>query len=500
MEFRSTGPQSKGLIVAATGDSSPGPAIGPALKLLEETASAEHCYQPAGSSQFYDAPSGLPTYESFRNALELLLQHNPGGHEVALVWIDLLSLKREFYLRGWAGAESLARRIADALRENVDDTALLGRLNGQCFVLAMPAAKYDRRDRRRIQTVVDALNCVQTRTPEGDPQIASGVAFYPADTSSPDDLVRFASLAAMRAGYLRSSKAMSFQASMNSLLMRDYQLETEMSNGLRRGQFTTVYQPVVNLNDGALLTVETLIRWNHPVWGPVTPAEFVPVAERSGLINDIFDLTTRTALADAGQWKEAGLAVPVISVNASAVNLRREEFVSTVKRLLRESPLSSAKLTLEVTESVLFDDEDLFALRVRQLKEIGVQLAIDDFGTRYTGFNTLKHVPLDAMKIDKCFIRGIHSCRDTRALYQTIVAMARQLRLCTVAEGIETHAELETLRTIGCEAGQGYLIQRPVDALRFAQFLREWPGRKHKLGFGCAPFVSFAESEQDEAS
>jgi EAL domain-containing protein (putative c-di-GMP-specific phosphodiesterase class I) len=183
-------------------------------------------------------------------------------------------------------------------------------------------------------------------------------------------------------------------------------------------------------------------------------------------------------------WRDMGIRLPAITVNASAANVRSEDFVRTVNSIMGQFPIGSAGLELEMTESLAFEDEELFSARMKELKAIGARIAIDDFGTRYTGFNVLKELPLDTMKIDQCFIRGIDRSPGMRSLCQTILAMARQLRLRTVAEGIEEPGELETMREIGSDAGQGYLFQRPVPADEFAEFLREWPERKHGFGFG----------------
>jgi diguanylate cyclase (GGDEF)-like protein len=433
--------------------------------------------------QQYDSLSGLPNYDSFRKSLSVLLQDWPADRDVALIWIDLLDLRRQFLLYGWNSAEAVVRSVARVLRSAVDQTALLGRFSGRCFVIALPAAEAGGRDRRPIEALLGALRSALRQESKIEPQIAAGVAFFPADTTSIEDLVRFASLAASRAAYLKSSDPVSFQAGMNHLILRDYELEVEMQKGLEGGEFRVVYQPKVGLIDGKILGAETLIRWQHPKWGPVAPSEFIPVAERSGLIHRIFEMTLMHAVQDCRRWCSQGFSIPLVSVNASAENLRREDFVACVRRIARELPGSMASLELEVTESVLFADEDLFALRVRQLKEIDVRIAIDDFGTRYTGFNVLRNVKLDAMKIDKCFIEGINECKDTQVICQMIVAMARRLGMETVAEGIETHAELEALRAMGCETGQGYLFQRPVGMEQFMTFLQEWPERMREFGF-----------------
>lgn len=451
--------------------------------LLDEDADDALDRQILGYSQRYDIQTGLLNYPAFRVALAAQLKGDPAAREVALIWIDLVNLRREFTLWGWAGAEALARRVAGALRSVVDADALLGRIGGRSFLVAMRAGKSDKDGRRRIQLVMDSLLPLRVHGSEINPEVAAGVAFFPCDSESVEELVRFASLAATRAGYVRSRAVVAFHAGMNSLIMRDHLLEVEMRKGLEQDQFSLVYQPKVDLTTGQVLGAEALIRWNHPGWGQVTPTEFIPIAERSDLIHRIFDFSLRTALEQTRRWNDLGLWLPMVAVNASAVNVRRNDFARSVRSILGEIPIAPAQLELEMTESMAFDDEDLFTARVRQLKAIGVSIAIDDFGTRYTGFNVLKRVPLNAMKIDQCFIRGIDRSQDMRALCQTIVAMARQLKLRTVAEGIEERGELEVMRQIGCDAGQGYLFQVPAPAEEFGVFLREWPERMRSFGF-----------------
>lgn len=434
-------------------------------------------------SQRFDIQTGLLNHQAIQDELAGMLRNRADGREVALIWIDLVNLRREFSLWGWTGAEALARRVAGALRSVVDANALLGRVGGRSFLVAMEASKHDKAGRQRIQAVVNALTPVRSRGSETRPQVAAGVAFFPVDTESVEDLVRFASLAASRAGHVKSQAVIAFHSGMNSLIVRDHALEVEMRKGLDLGQFSLVYQPKIALNTGEVLGAEALIRWKHPQWGPVTPGEFIPIAERSDLIHRVFDLGLHTALEQMREWQNMGLRLPAIAVNASAANVRSDDFARSVRTIMTKNPIGIAELELEMTESLAFEDEELFTARMRQLKAIGVRIAIDDFGTRYTGFNVLKHLPLDTMKIDQCFIRGIDHSPGMRSLCQTIVAMARQLNLHTVAEGIEEQGELEVMREIGCEAGQGYLFQRPVPADEFAEFLREWPERKHGFGF-----------------
>jgi len=434
-------------------------------------------------SQRFDLQTGLLNHQAIQDALAGMLRNHGPAREIALIWIDLVNLRREFSMWGWTGAEALVRRVAGTLRSVVETDTQLGRVGGRSFLVAMHASKHDKADRQRIQAVVDAITPSRHLGSETRPEVAAGVAFYPVDTDSVEDLVRFASLAAIRATHVKNRTVVAFHSGMNSLIVRDHNLETEMRKGLDQGQFTMVYQPKIALATGEILGAESLIRWKHPEWGPVTTAEFIPIAERSDLIHRIFEFGLRGALEQVQKWQNMDLQVPIIAVNASAASVRLDDFARSVQAIMAELLVGKAELELEMTESLAFEDEELFTARMRQLKAIGTRIAIDNFGTRYAGFNVLKHFPLDTMKIDRCFIRGIDRSPGMRSLCQTIVAMARQLKLRTVAEGIEDPGELEVMRQIGCDAGQGYLFQPPVPADEFAEFLREWPHRKHGFGF-----------------
>ena len=437
-------------------------------------------------SQRFDTQTGLLNDQAFQQELTAMLRNPENRGDVALIWIDLVNLRREFSMWGWTGREALTRRVAATLRSVADSGALLGRVDGRSFLVAMQASKHDKTGRRRIQAVVDALAPARNPISGTRPEVAAGVAFFPIDTESVEDLVRFASLAAVRAEYVNSQAVVAFHAGMNSMMVRDYLVESEMRKALDQGQFYLTYQPKIDLRTGEVLGAEALIRWDHPKWGAVTPAEFIPVAERSDLIHRIFDFTLRTSLEQMQHWRNLGLSVPMMAVNASAANVRSEAFVHSVRTIMSELPLADMEVELEMTESLALEDEELFTARIRQLKSIGVRIAIDDFGTRYTGFNVLKHLPLDAMKIDQCFTRGIHHSAGMRSLCQTIVAMARQLKLRTVAEGIEEAGELKVMREIGCDAAQGYLFQPAAPAEEFAEFLRQWPRRRPGFGFDRA--------------
>ena len=461
------------------------PALTQAVQNLLEHVDYDLRRQIIAYADRHDVQTGLLNFHSFLAELDAVLRENPGT-EMAVAWFDVLNVRREFALWGVDASELLVRNVADALRSSAGNNALLGRFGARCFVLAIPGAKSEPAARHRLQELLNVLLGLGAGGLEPTPEVAAGVSFFPSDGCRAEDLLRYASLASARARYTRSASVLSFQPGMKKLLLRSHLLEVEMAKSLDRNEFSMLYQPKIDLNSGEVLGAEALMRWQHPEWGAVPPSEFIPIAERSNLIQRVFDFSLKSALENARRWIELGIAPNIISVNVSAANLRRDDFARRVRRLMAEYPIDSVQLELEVTETLLLDDEELFTARIRQLKTIGVSLAIDDFGTRYTGFNLLQRLPLDVMKIDRCFIRGIHRSSDMRTLCSTILAMARHMKLRTVAEGIEEPEELDVLQQIGCDAGQGFLFERPITAEAFTAFLRDWPQRRLSLPFGDA--------------
>jgi EAL domain-containing protein (putative c-di-GMP-specific phosphodiesterase class I)/GGDEF domain-containing protein len=474
----------------------------------DENQDLELCAKFQAYSARYDVETGLLGFRAFQEATTGLLEFaSTSQDQVALIWIDLLNLRREFTLAGWSGAEAMVGRVTKILREIAGPQAVVGRFNGRSFLLATLVSDCVEDGRRFAQLVADELMPPGRSVTPCAPEIAVGVAFSPADTLSAEELLRFGCLAASYAIQTRSSTVVAFQPNMNNLLIRDHEMEFELSKALEQCQLRVAYQPKIDLASGQLLGAEALIRWNHEKWGYIPPGDFIPIAERSGLIHRLFECVLRTALQDTRGWMSMGFNIPVIGVNASVANLRQKDFPFVVKRLLEELPIAPCELEIEVTESLLFEEEELFIERLHMLKQIGVRIAIDDFGTRYTGFDVLSRLPIDAMKIDKCFVRGIDRSPDMRALCLTVIAMARQLKMHTVAEGIEEVGELDVMQQIGCDAGQGFLFQKALPVDEFSAFMRTWPVFSSGFGFageddlevlGCALDATDSEMEEVE--
>jgi len=424
----------------------------------------------------YDPTTGLPNAVSFRSDLRrMLAEASAQDTEVALLWIDLNNMRREYSIGGDAGARRVVCALADALRTVPTDEELICRFSDRTFLLALRReAGFD----LRLEGILEAASHRHLRGSEGKPEIVSGVSFFPEHALAVDDLIRFACLAAGSALRTRSRNAVPFHPEMNEALLLERLLEKDLRIALNNNQMSLAYQPQIDLATGNILGVEALTRWKHPVRGFVSPAQFIEIAEHSDLIDEIFTHSLEGLLADVGTWRAMGIELPLIAVNASAANVRHEDFVSIVERELKRHPLGATQLEIEVTESLLMDDEKLFQERLEGLRSIGVRVSLDDFGTRYTGFNALKGLPLHAMKIDRCFVHGVDRSSQAQSLFRTIISMARHLKLATVAEGIEDMGELRALQKVGCHAGQGYLFQRPAPAEEMTRFIQQWPQRK----------------------
>ena len=339
----------------------------------------------------YDPLTGLPNQAFFRSSLrQMLTLSEDTGEGVALVWFDLLNLRREYAIGGDEGAERLVCTVSDSMRPWLESGELICRFSERVFLLAL---KRTAGTDARLRLVLEAVSQRHLRGSEGKPEIAAGVAYFPKHAGTAGDLMRFASQAAVSAARTCSRNVVEFQPSLNTALLNERDLEKDLRDALRADQLSLAYQPQIDLTTGNVLGVEGLTRWHHPVRGHVSPAEFIPVAEQSNLIHEIFSNSLRKLLRDAATWRKAGVHLSFVAVNASAANIRREDFAEIIERELAANPLHGTYLDIEVTESLLMDDEDLFVERLSALRAIGVHVSLDDFGTRYTSFNGLKSLP-----------------------------------------------------------------------------------------------------------
>ena len=262
-----------------------------------------------------------------------------------------------------------------------------------------------------------------------------------------------------------------FKPEMNVRAVERQSLENGLRHAMERQEFVLHYQPKMNLETGAIIGVEALIRWHHPQRGLVPPAQFIPIAEECGFIVPIGRWVLREACRQARAWQDAGLPPMRIAINVSAVELRAKDFVAGVRAILAETGLEPRYLELELTETFLMQDSKSTAAVLQALKDMGVQLALDDFGTGYSSLSYLKRFPIDTLKIDRSFVRDLTTDADDASIVSAVISMGKSLHMRVVAEGVETREQLAFLQEQSCPEGQGYYFSRPVVAEEFPQLL-----------------------------
>jgi diguanylate cyclase len=304
-----------------------------------------------------------------------------------------------------------------------------------------------------------------------------GIGAYPNDGTDAETLIKHADFAMYHAKGVSGNNYQFFETAMTARAKEHQSLENGLREALERRQFALHYQPIIDLETGAISGVEALIRWHHPQRGLIFPARFVPIAEETGLIVGIGCWGMREACRQARTWEDAHLPPMRVSTNVSAVELQDKDFVARVRAILLETGLAPCNLELELTETFLMQDSKSVAAVLRALKDVGVQIALDDFGTGYSSLSHLRRFPVDSLKIDRAFVRNVASNPEDAIIVGLIIDMGKRLRIRVVAEGVETAEQLASLRRLGCPLGQGDYFDKARDAAQFTRFLEDHVAR-----------------------
>ena len=381
----------------------------------------------------------------------------------AALFLDVDGFKSINDTLGHAAGNRLLIDMADRIRATLRESDTAGRLGGDEFVILVEgAAGVAEAVAERILEVVRqpfSMDDVSST----DIGITASIGIASGDRQSAEDLLRDADLALYEAKSKGKDRYAVFHSAMQTQVEDRAELHLALRGALERDEFFLVYQPTFSLSDERMTGVEALLRWNHPRRGVVSPLDFIPLAEESGLIIPIGRFVLREACRQAVLWQREGRPFQM-AINVSARQFDSPVLVTDVRDALAESGLAASSLTVEITESVLMRDFDAAADRLQQLRALGVRAAIDDFGTGYSSLAYLRRFPVDALKIDRSFISGIADSPAASALIHTLVQLGKTLGLETVAEGIEDRAQLEHLQREHCDTGQGFLLARPVDA------------------------------------
>jgi len=415
----------------------------------------------------HDQLTGLPNRDLiFDRADRMLARATRDRVPVAAFFIDLDNFTAVNDSLGHSAGDHLLRAIAGRLREAVRGSDTLGRIGGDQFVVLADVVSLHEGPDPIARKLLDCLAEPFTGVKPGVPLHVSatiGIAWGRRDTA--EDLIRDADIAMHEAKAAGKARYMVFEPAMHTAARGRLDLELDLRMAVESNQFFVVYQPIFRMNDMALVGVEALLRWKHPTRGVVEPLNFIPRLEQTGMIVTVGREVMRQVCRDLVEWHQRKLPIGA-AVNASAHQLATGDFNDEVAAALRETALEARFLTIEITESVLMHDAEEAILRLRALKALGVRIAIDDFGTGYSSLSYLRQFPVDTLKIDRSFVVSSNDPQG-RALLHTMVQLGRSMGLETVAEGIETEAELRILQAEGCDTAQGYLLGRPMgkDAL-----------------------------------
>ena len=433
---------------------------------------------------YFDALTGLPNREQSRNRLaSALAAARQQERHVAVLYLDLDNFKRVNDTLGHAVGDELlclvAARMRNSLREDAaadqpdPRTNHIARLGGDEFIVILPGIRAE----ADAAAVAARLICelqqpmhLALHTLVITPSI--GIALFPTDGADVDTLLRNADLAMYFAKRKGPGMYAFFNAAMNDAALRRFTLEAKLRGALERGEFTLNYQPQFDVSTGTISGMEALLRWNCDDLGQVAPAEFIPIAEETGLILSIGEWVLRTACRQAKAWHDEGLPVVRMAVNVSGQQFSLKEFPPLVESIIQETGIPPSMLELEITESVVMKDEAWAEQALAQLKALGILLAIDDFGIGYSSFGRLRNFAVDRLKIDQSFMTSLVECSDDRAIAAAIIAMSRTMRINVTAEGVENFPQLLFLQENSCQEAQGFLFSRPLPAAEAKHLLR----------------------------
>jgi diguanylate cyclase (GGDEF)-like protein/PAS domain S-box-containing protein len=450
--------------------------VATAREITERKAFEEQLTRQA----FSDALTGLPNRALFRNRLDQALgraaRRQPGV--VGLLFIDLDNFKLVNDSLGHHVGDRLLVEAAKRIAGCAPDTATVARLGGDEFVILLEQISNE-------SDAVQVAECIaaQFREPvcldHHSFYITASIGITTSKSGHPsaEDMLRDADVAMYRAKSAGRAGHVIFDLAMQTNALLRLELESDLRKALQQGEFCLHYQPIVLLETGEIAGVEALVRWQHPTRGLIPPADFIPIAEESGLIIGLGNWVLNEACRQVACWQKRlpAEAALTVSVNLSPRQFQHPDLFDEVARVVRDSGISTGSLKLEITEGVIMQDVEATIETLWRLKGLGIQLAIDDFGTGYSSLAYLKRLPLDVLKIDRSFVKGIERGQEDIAIVRAIISMAKSLNLSITAEGIETAEQAALLKQWECERGQGYYFARPLEAEALSVILRSSP-------------------------
>jgi diguanylate cyclase (GGDEF)-like protein len=429
----------------------------------------------------HDVLTGLPNRLLFQDRVQqAILRAQRNRRKVAVLWFDLDRFKQINDTLGHRIGDELLCEFAERIKGSLRKSDTAARIGGDEFVVLVADLDGASDFRVVVEKLMKRIRLSMTVSGrELSISASAGVSVYPDHGAEPAELMRNADLAMYEAKRAGRDTFHVFQKELSDSLGRRLEVEQELKTAIEKGEFRLEYQPLIGRRD-ELAGFEALLRWNSRKLGSVSPAEFIPIAEDSGLILRIGEWVTRTACRDGSRWLEEGLQVPSIAVNASGLQFAAANFSEMICAALAESGFPPSKLEIEVTETALVGNLKSALQKIAHLRGLGIRFAIDDFGTGYSSLNQLRTLPVDSVKVDRSFIKDLErSSSDSITLVKGIIGMAHNLRLDVVAEGVETEGQLAILRSLGCDISQGFYLHRPLTVTAAEELMRVHAAKQH---------------------
>ena len=420
---------------------------------------------------YYDALTGLANRRAFlERVTQYMLSAADDGHKVAVFLIDLERFKKFNDSLGRPAGDALLKQVAEWLAQNAGNVNLVARIDADHFAVVLPKVRYEAEVARVLEKTIAAFMNNEFSLNDAVYRLAAkiGVAVFPDDGTDADTLFQNAEAALKKAKTSRDRYLFYAQKMIETVAM-SLGIENRLRRALERDEFVLHYQPKVNLVSGKVTGAEALIRWNDPVSGLTLPGRFIHILEETGLIHDVGRWVLRKAIEDYQRWRNDGLPTVRIAVNVSPLQLRNKNFVAEIRQAISVAAGAAAGLQLEITESLIMQDVNNSIVSLLAIRALGVTIAIDDFGTGFSSLNYLAKLPVDTLKIDQSFVTEMVSGPGGLTLVSVIINLAHELKLNTVAEGVETEEQLRQLRLLGCDEMQGYLFGMPVPVEIFEQ-------------------------------
>lgn len=431
----------------------------------------------------HDPLTGLPNRENLTRQLEALLPRlQAGKQKCAVLCLGLDGFKDINDSLGHQLGDAALQEVGRRLKQQFGEGHITARLGGDEFVVTVSGFEGALEVERLVMTLERAQGAIAgrpilTQGPDLSISASVGVAIFPDDGHSVAELLQAADVALSHAKKLGRKRYQFHTAGMNDRALELLLAERDLRRALDEQQFLLYYQPKVDLHSGQVIGCEALIRWRHPTRGLVGPVHFIALAEERGLIVALGEWVMREACRQSMAWQQQGLDVPPIAINLSAQHFKLSTLLRDVQHSLQDHVLPAERLELELTESSITQDVAATIATMEQLKQVGVVLALDDFGTGYSSLSQLKGLPLDNLKLDQSFVRGLPQDQDDLAICTAVIAMGHALGMKVIAEGVETPEQLAVLRSLGCDVAQGFLFGRPMPPEQFLAFALRHAGQ-----------------------